>query len=139
MRRCGDYSGEHREWEEQVKGVLVSMDKLASPPSAHDMREAVTRYRTMAKALFRSGMTNGALYLDEAASTIEALASSPMDAVKAAVEAEREACAKVAADCAVRADRVEMINAFGVEAAQHAVVLCEGIAQAIRARAGGAK
>lgn len=53
-------------------------------------------------------------------------------AMIAFADAERERCAKIADACAVRADRVEVINAFGVEAASNAVKLAEGIATAIR-------
>jgi len=126
----------------------------ASPPSAHDMREDVARFsepfdgmlsgivivhQLRASAAIQDQATkrqtgwadtsDRAGLMREAASVIEALASSPMDAVKAAVEAERAACAKVADDEITRIVN-QTTDGRGSNVARR-------IRDMIRARAGG--
>ena len=116
---------------------------LASPPSAHDMRKAL---EVIAKLDKRARDYRYTDQIDEPwmvltkseflALRAAALASSPMDAVKAAAEDEREACAKVAdAEAAKRDAESYGGNLF----ATGGLVASKCIAQAIRARAGGAE
>jgi len=129
---------------------------LASPPSAHDMREA--ELDAAARALYKAYEETTDQHVCDiwewavshpdqevqrsCAQTVEemrewarkvltaaALASSPMDAVKAAVEAEREACAKVVDD--------EITRIFNQTTDGRGSNVARRIRDMIRARAGG--
>jgi len=104
---------------------------ISSHPSAHDMREALQPFALIStegvvkELTGHVTVTTCAEYFHRAAA---ALACSPMDAVKAAVEEEREACAKAAEKTAPGMDWDGLAYSHGKK-----------IAHAIRARAGGAK